>query len=93
MVPSDPDTRVVRASIDLAERADTRPVHANHEAVIAEDPDAARTIAERWFYVAMCERDNLGVSRALAVVPPEGISRGSTWLLAPILRAWRPALG
>ena len=28
----------------------------------------------------MCERDNLGVSRALAVVPPEGISGGSTWL-------------
>src|SRR5947209_5168509 len=79
LVPSDPDTRVVRASIDLAERADTRPVHATIEAVIAEDPDAARTIAERWFYVAICERDNLGVSRALAAVPPEGISRGSTW--------------
>src|SRR6266550_2938624 len=80
LVPSDPDTRVARASIDLAERADTRPVHATSEAVIAEDPNAARTIAERWFYVAMCERDNLGVSRALAVVPPEGISAGSTWL-------------
>ena len=80
LVPSDPDTRVARASIDLAERADTRPVHATIEAVIAEDPNAARTIAERWFYVAMCERDNLGVSRALAVVPPEGISAGSTWL-------------
>jgi TolB-like protein/class 3 adenylate cyclase/Tfp pilus assembly protein PilF len=80
LVPSDPETRVARASIDLAERADTRPVHATIEAVIAEDPNAARTIAERWFYVAMCERDNLGVSRALAVVPPEGISAGSTWL-------------
>ncbi|HWX15081.1 MAG TPA: FlgO family outer membrane protein, partial [Chthoniobacterales bacterium] len=80
LVPSDPDTRVTRASVDLAERADTRPVHATIEAVIAEDPNAARTIAERWFYVAMCERDNLGVSRALAVVPPEGISGGSTWL-------------
>src|SRR5207249_3629835 len=80
LVPSDPDTRVARESIDLAERADTRPVHATIEAVIAEDPNAARTIAERWFYVAMCERDNLGVSRALGVVPPEGISAGSTWL-------------
>src|SRR6266481_976029 len=64
LVPSDPDTRVTRASIDLAERADTRPVHATIGAIIAEDPNAARTIAERWFYVAMCERDNLGVSRA-----------------------------
>src|SRR5947209_7810520 len=80
LVPSDPDTRVTRASVDLAERADTRPVHATIEAVIAEDPTAARTIAERWFYVAMCERDNLGVSRALSVVPHEGLSGGSTWL-------------
>src|SRR5947209_136094 len=79
LVPSDPDTRMARALIDLEERADSRPVHATIEAVIAEDPDAARTIAERWFYVAICERDNLGVSRALAAVPPEGISRGSTW--------------
>jgi TolB-like protein/class 3 adenylate cyclase/Flp pilus assembly protein TadD len=80
LVPSDQDTRVARALIDLAERADPRPAHATIEAIVAEDPDAARTIAERWFYVAMCERDNLSVSRALALIPPEGISEGSTWL-------------
>jgi TolB-like protein/class 3 adenylate cyclase/Flp pilus assembly protein TadD len=80
LVPSDQDTRVARALIDLAERADPRPAHATIKAIVAEDPDAARTIAERWFYVAMCERDNLGVSRALALIPPEGISEGSTWL-------------
>jgi tetratricopeptide (TPR) repeat protein len=34
LVPSDPDTRVARASIDLAERADPRPVHATIEAVL-----------------------------------------------------------
>jgi TolB-like protein/class 3 adenylate cyclase/Flp pilus assembly protein TadD len=79
LVPSDPDTRLAQALIDLAERADLRPAHATIEAVVTEDPNAARTIAERWFYVAMCERDNLGVSRALAVVPPEGIVEGSTW--------------
>jgi serine/threonine-protein kinase len=28
----------------------------------------------------MCERDNLSVSLALALIPPEGISEGSTWL-------------
>jgi tetratricopeptide (TPR) repeat protein len=80
LVPSDQNTRVARALIDLAERADPRPAHATIEAIVAEDSDAARTIAERWFYVAMCERDNLGVSRALALIPPEGISEGSTWL-------------
>jgi TolB-like protein/class 3 adenylate cyclase/Tfp pilus assembly protein PilF len=79
LVPSDPDTRVARALIDLAERADPRSGHATIEAVVAEDPAAARTIAERWFYIAMCERDNLGVSRALAVVLPEGITTGNIW--------------
>ncbi|HEU5245814.1 MAG TPA: FlgO family outer membrane protein [Candidatus Udaeobacter sp.] len=79
LAPSDPDTRVARAEIDLAERADPRPAHATIEAVVAEDPAAARTIAERWFYITVCERDNFGVSRALAVVLPEGISAGSIW--------------
>ncbi len=78
LVPSDPDTRVARALIDLAERADSRPVHATIDAVVAEDP-AAKSIAETWFDVALCERDKFGVSRALAVVPPEGISEGSIW--------------
>jgi tetratricopeptide (TPR) repeat protein len=77
LVPSDPETRVARALIDLAERADARPVHATIEAVVAEGPAAARSIADKWLYVALCERDNFGVSRALAVVPPEGISAGS----------------
>jgi TolB-like protein/Tfp pilus assembly protein PilF len=79
LVPSDPDTRVARALIDLQERADPRPAHATIEAVVAEDPAAAKTIAERWLFIALCERDNLAVSRALAVVPPEGLSLGSTW--------------
>jgi TolB-like protein/class 3 adenylate cyclase/Tfp pilus assembly protein PilF len=78
LVPSDPDTRVARALIDLAERADSRPVHATIDAVVAEDP-AAKSIAETWFYVALCERDKFGVSRALAIVPSEGISEGSIW--------------
>jgi TolB-like protein/class 3 adenylate cyclase/Flp pilus assembly protein TadD len=74
LVPSDPETRVARAFIDLEERADPRPGHAIIETVIAENPAAARNIADRWFYIALCERDNFGLSRALAVVPPEGIS-------------------
>jgi TolB-like protein/class 3 adenylate cyclase/Flp pilus assembly protein TadD len=77
LAPSDPETRVARASINLAERANARPVHATIEAVVAEDPAAARSIADKWLYIALCERDNFGVSRALAVVPPEGISVGS----------------
>ncbi len=79
LAPSDPDTRMARAFIDLSERADPGSVHAVIEAVAAEDPTAAKTIADRWIYVAFCERDNIGVSRALAAIPPEGISLGSLW--------------
>ena len=79
LVPSDPETRVARALIDFAERADARPVHATIETIIAEDPAAATNIADRWFYIALCERDNFGIARALAVIPPEGISQGSIW--------------
>jgi len=79
LVPSDPETRVARSLIDFAERADARPVHATIETIIAEDPAAATNIADRWFYIALCERDNFGISRALAVIPPEGISQGSIW--------------
>jgi tetratricopeptide (TPR) repeat protein len=80
LVPSDPETRVARASIDLAERADPKPVHTTIEAVVAENPAAATTLAERWFYVALCERDERSLSLSLAAVPPEGISSGSIWL-------------
>jgi TolB-like protein/class 3 adenylate cyclase/Flp pilus assembly protein TadD len=80
LVPLDPETRVARAAIDLAERADPKPIHATIEAVIAENPAAATTLAERWFYVAQCERDDRSVSLSLAAVPPEGISVGSIWL-------------
>jgi len=81
LAPSDPATRVARALIDLAERADPKPAHATIEAVVAEGAAAAKTIAERWFYTAMCERDNFGVSRALANISPEGTSvTGGIWL-------------
>jgi len=79
LAPSDPDTRLARASIDLAERAEPGPAHATIDAVVNEDPSAAKTIAARWFYVARCERDNSEISRALAVLPSEGISEGSIW--------------
>jgi TolB-like protein/class 3 adenylate cyclase/Flp pilus assembly protein TadD len=79
LVPSDPDTRLARALIDLAERADPRPAHATIDAVVAEDPLATKTIADRWFYIALCERDNFAVSRALALLPPDGVSEGSIW--------------
>jgi len=80
LVPSDPETRVARASIDLAERGDPKTAHITIEAVVAENPATATTLADRWFYVALCERDDRSVSLSLAAIPPEGISIGSIWL-------------
>jgi serine/threonine-protein kinase len=73
--------------IDLEERADPGPVHATIEAVVAEDPEAAKSTAEKWFHVALCERDNVGVSRSLALVPAEGISEGNIWWPRPFFEA------
>jgi tetratricopeptide (TPR) repeat protein len=87
LVPSDPDTRVTRALIDLKEHADPTSAHAAIEAVVAEDPGAAKSIAEKWFYLAQCERDKVGVSRALAIIPPEGISEGNIWWPRPFFEA------
>jgi TolB-like protein/Tfp pilus assembly protein PilF len=87
LVPSDPDTRLARALIDLEERADPGPARATIDAVVIEDPLAAKNIAARWFYIAVCERDNFGVSRSLALLPPEGISEGSVWWPRPFYDA------
>ena len=80
LVPFDPETRVARASIDLAQRGDPKSVHTTIEAVVAENPAAATALAERWLYVALCERDDRSLSLSLAAIPTEGISIGSIWL-------------
>src|SRR4029077_4405333 len=77
LVPFDPETRVARASIDLAQRGDPKSVHTTIEAVVAENPAAATALAERWLYVALCERDDRSLSLSLAAIPTEGISIGS----------------
>ena len=88
LAPSDVNTRVVRALVDLESRAGTAPLHAAVDAVVAEDPGAARLIADQWLYLALCERDPAGASRALAAVPSDGITVGNTWFP----RSWCEAI-
>src|SRR5438477_2306104 len=54
LVPSDPETRVARALIDFAERADARPVHATIETIIVDDRAAADNIDDQCCYIALC---------------------------------------
>ena len=67
IVPPDvaTDTKVARAQVSLDWRADTRPLHAVLEAVLAKDPAAAQDAADNWLYLALCERDAVAAGRAL----------------------------
>jgi TolB-like protein/Tfp pilus assembly protein PilF len=79
LAPSDANTRIVRASVDLSSRADTKPLHATIDSLLAENSGAANLFADQWLYLALCERDYAAATRALAAVPSNGISLGSTW--------------
>ena len=54
--------------VDLDWRADPRPLHATIEAILAEDPSAAVTLADNWVLLTLCERDPAGAERALAAL-------------------------
>jgi serine/threonine-protein kinase len=68
IAPKDVGTRVVRAAVDLDWRADPQPLHTTIEAILAEDPAAAPTLASTWLRLALCERDPDAVARALAAL-------------------------
>ena len=70
IVPADVaiETRVARAQVNLDWQADTRPLHAVIEKILAENPAAAQAAADNWLYLALCERDPAAASRALTAL-------------------------
>lgn len=68
IAPKDVDTRVARAQIDLDSHADPRPLHTTIDAILAEDPTAAPTLADTWLNLALCERDFTGARRAIVAL-------------------------
>jgi TolB-like protein/class 3 adenylate cyclase/Tfp pilus assembly protein PilF len=68
IAPKDVITRVLRAQIDLHWRANTKPLHATIDAILAEDPSAATTVSNIWLNLALCERDSIAADRALVAV-------------------------
>ena len=70
IVPADVsvDTRVTRAQVNLDWQADTRPLHAVIEAILAENPAAMEGSADNWLCLALCERDPVAARRALAAL-------------------------
>ena len=74
LTPGDVDTRVTRALVDLEWKADTRPLRDVITKVLSDNPARAPDVAAQWFYVALCDRDQTALKRALDAMPASGIS-------------------
>jgi TolB-like protein/class 3 adenylate cyclase/Tfp pilus assembly protein PilF len=74
IIPKDAGVRVGRAEVDLQWRADTRPMHTTIASILAEDPAAAESVANRWIDLALCERDADSAGRALAALGKNTLS-------------------
>jgi TolB-like protein/Tfp pilus assembly protein PilF len=68
IAPKDLDTRVARATVEVDWRADTRPLRATIESILADDPSAAPNLADSWLNLALYERDFPTAARALAAL-------------------------
>jgi TolB-like protein/Flp pilus assembly protein TadD len=92
LVPGDIDCRVTRAYVDLEERANPKPLYETIRAIVNQDPKAAEGLADQWLYLALCEHDASEAQRALAAIPPngitaEGVNFSRVWCEAAAARA------
>jgi tetratricopeptide (TPR) repeat protein len=81
--------RIGRAMLPFFERADIRPLRTELSAILTEEPGAAEKIDDVLFVCAMAERDSAAVNRALAAIPPEGVSPGGNFIFP---REWFAAI-
>jgi serine/threonine protein kinase/tetratricopeptide (TPR) repeat protein len=65
--PNGIGTRLPRAYINVASRADTRPLHTLLQELVADDPPTAEYLAEPCFWLGVLERDPDAAQRALAL--------------------------
>ena len=73
VAPDDPNFVAQRATVELDWHADSKPLHAAIDQILASDPTKAGTIADQWLYLALCRRDVVEISNALGSLAPEGI--------------------
>ena len=74
ITPNDDATRFQRAFVDLEQRADTKPAHALMQSILENRPAATASVADRWTYLALYERDVAAGARATALISAGGIS-------------------
>ena len=68
IAPTSIEMRLARAEVDLNWRADTRPLHAALNAILAKNPAAAPDLAGGLLFVGFCERDQAATERAIAAL-------------------------
>jgi TolB-like protein/tRNA A-37 threonylcarbamoyl transferase component Bud32 len=72
LAPKDVSSRVRRAWVDAESRADSKPMHAAIETVLADEPTAAPIIVNWWLDLVLRDRDAAAAQRALAAMPAGG---------------------
>ena len=72
LFPQDIGARIIRAWFALDWRADPKPLHEILEVLRNKNPALMTDWGEPWIYLALCERDSVAASRALATIR-EGI--------------------
>ncbi len=94
-VPGNLHARIQLAMTPVFERADPRPLRKVLTTILQERPEAGKEIAEALFNCALWERDAAAVERALAEIPPEGISTNANftfpreWFVAIAARTFK----
>ena len=84
VAPDDPNFIVQRATVELDWHADTKPLHAAIDQILAQDPTKAATIADHWLYLALCEKDMTAASKALEAMTENGCQEEGL----PYPRSW-----
>jgi len=86
--PDDLGQRLERLNVELQWRADPRPLHAGIDAILAQNPAAAPSLAEAWLYLALCERDFVAAERAVTALGEDAITPNSVPLSAAFVKGY-----
>ncbi len=84
VAPEDPNFIAQRASVELDWHADTKPLHAAIDQILARDPTKAGTIADQWLSLALCEKDMAAATNALEAMTENGCQEEGI----PYPRSW-----
>lgn len=84
IAPDDPNFITQRATVELYWHANTRPLHAAIDQVLARDPTKASAVADQWLYLALCEKDMTAAGQALEAMTENGCQEEGL----PYPRSW-----